>query len=1133
MSNNNGINYETLTKEFKFIDEFDVPLVKDSNIKKFIHKKSGITLLLNYCPGPKCNANIVVPTESFNNKGLQHTLEHLIFTGCEDIPYREFLEVLSNRCLSAPTNAYTSEDHTCYSLESVGPEGILTYLPQYLKFILTPTLKDSDFVTEVYHLDSNGKDQGVVLCEMQARENTSDDLLEFNMCKNIFEGCGYQYSYGGLTAEIATLTNQMVRDYHGKFYIPKFMTIIIQGCIDMENIFKVLDQVEFKSSPFHVDSAEDNDFIPWKDPIPPLLKSKSSFVPFPSESDTGSVSIGWRGPSINDTFTINALSILLRYFQDNSSSPFNQRFVNKTIPIASSVYGMVHEVKETKITIEFSGLSVKYKQDEESLANGESNGNHKEEEGKEGAEEEEEEEENDDDEEESEEESEEDDDNQDSDEENQEENEEDVGDNNLFNEKSIYNRLISLFKEIREKGFPEKDTMKKIIDKEYIKTLEGFEEDPLGTIFSYLLTSAAFPLIGTTDGFKDVRAKFQIKTIFDELKEKPDEYWFDLIDRYFIDAPYVEIILKPDSKLSETIAANTIQRQKDICEKYGEEGMKKNGELVKQAIETNKSFPEEFTHLFPKEIFDIKKIPLPKLETQLMYPYTNENPNPYAIQKVLVNTHFLHTAIVFYAQNSIPDELRPFITLFQLITYETDLKVFNPETKKKDITIPYKQVSQKLSEEVLSYEAVLGFSNNTFSCSSAEIFRVTASCQVDKYDRLLYWVLNMLFNFSLTPKRLLSLIPSFISNLNDMMNDSTQMLGLSAIYDLATDKQKAHDTNISVFKQKEFLKSIQAILKGNDEKEKELVISKIMQVRDCILSNPEAMFVQVSLSESSDKSIDMVKEFTDQWSKFLSESNISQNKKRKPTEQIYKGQPNVEKTIPYFQPLQRVKTKIPSPKVEQLIMRGSESNNLIQYVPLPITSLSPDYPAINLLCNIFNSKEGEIRKKGYAYSHSLTTDLTRSCLVFCLIESASPIKALEEFYKWLKAVESNPTEIINKLSIETAVCVEIYDFYSIRSTPNEIIIESYINVFKGLKSFHQSVELLNRFKSVTFEQIMDVFNRYFKPFLDQEKIFLMLTTNPSSNKQIETELKEALNYSIDSKYPSDLILPFNPEVLKK
>ena len=63
----------------------------------------------------------------------------------------------------------------------MGSEGFLQLLPVYLDHVLYPTLTDAGFVTEVYHVNANGEDSGVVYAEMQARENTGESRCHLEL----------------------------------------------------------------------------------------------------------------------------------------------------------------------------------------------------------------------------------------------------------------------------------------------------------------------------------------------------------------------------------------------------------------------------------------------------------------------------------------------------------------------------------------------------------------------------------------------------------------------------------------------------------------------------------------------------------------------------------------------------------------------------------------------------------------------------------------------------------------------------------------------------------------------------------------------------------------------------------------
>ena len=136
-------------------------------IVKYQSTLTGLTIVLARAESPIVNGYFCLATEATDNDGLPHTLEHLIFLGSEDYPYKELLDLLANRCLADRTNAWTDTDHTCYTVYTAGPSGFMQILPVYLDHILYPTLREEDYLTEVHHVNGEGQDAGVVYSEMQ------------------------------------------------------------------------------------------------------------------------------------------------------------------------------------------------------------------------------------------------------------------------------------------------------------------------------------------------------------------------------------------------------------------------------------------------------------------------------------------------------------------------------------------------------------------------------------------------------------------------------------------------------------------------------------------------------------------------------------------------------------------------------------------------------------------------------------------------------------------------------------------------------------------------------------------------------------------------------------------------------
>jgi len=66
--------------------------------------------------------------------------------GSEKYPHKGVLDQLSNLAFADGMNAWTSVDHTAYTLSTAGGQGFLQLLPIYVDHILYPTLTDAGYV---------------------------------------------------------------------------------------------------------------------------------------------------------------------------------------------------------------------------------------------------------------------------------------------------------------------------------------------------------------------------------------------------------------------------------------------------------------------------------------------------------------------------------------------------------------------------------------------------------------------------------------------------------------------------------------------------------------------------------------------------------------------------------------------------------------------------------------------------------------------------------------------------------------------------------------------------------------------------------------------------------------------------
>ncbi|PNF33802.1 Uncharacterized protein C05D11.1 [Cryptotermes secundus] len=326
-------------------------------VHKYKSNATGLIVVIAEVEGPVVNGYFCLATEAHDDDGLPHTLEHVIFMGSEEYPYKGVLDLLANRCLASGTNAWTDTDHTCYTMTNAGSEGFLAVMPIYLDHILYPTLTDSGYVTEVHHITAEGEDAGVVYCEVQGCENTGERRCHLEMSRAMYPGhCGYKSAASGVMKNLRDSTDNIkVRNYHKEFYRPENLTLIIAGQVKPDEVFQALTTVEDKI----ISKGNRGPFTrPWQSPVPPLQESVDLKVPYPcDEEDNGMVYIAWRGPSaVKELYRMDACLILLRYLTDTPVSPLQKEFVETDDPYASKVSCCLTENSESMLYLMFENV---------------------------------------------------------------------------------------------------------------------------------------------------------------------------------------------------------------------------------------------------------------------------------------------------------------------------------------------------------------------------------------------------------------------------------------------------------------------------------------------------------------------------------------------------------------------------------------------------------------------------------------------------------------------------------------------------------------------------------------------------------------------------------------------------------
>eukprot|EP00762_Andalucia_godoyi_P004356 ANDGO_08127.mRNA.1 Uncharacterized protein YOL098C len=307
-------------------------------VSRYVSEDSGLQVYLARVNGPTVHGHYALATETHDDFGCPHTLEHLVFMGSEDYPFKGVLDKLANRSLSRGTNAWTDVDSTVYTQSNAGAEGFLQLLPVYLDHILFPRITDEAFLTEVHHINGEGEDAGVVYCEMQARENAPFSVCYRTLMKSLFERTGYASETGGMLEPLRRLTVEQVRNYHRQYYRPNNLGLIITGNVEPQELFTALEPLNKKIKSKNWDHIAGLSRV-WDSPVPAFTGTQMHNVDFPAVDEEGGaqVFVGYRAPGYVEFEKLLALRILSTYLAASPVSPLQKAFVHNDDPWCSEV----------------------------------------------------------------------------------------------------------------------------------------------------------------------------------------------------------------------------------------------------------------------------------------------------------------------------------------------------------------------------------------------------------------------------------------------------------------------------------------------------------------------------------------------------------------------------------------------------------------------------------------------------------------------------------------------------------------------------------------------------------------------------------------------------------------------------
>ncbi|KAJ2722048.1 hypothetical protein GGI07_003582 [Coemansia sp. Benny D115] len=979
-------------------------------------------------------------------------------------------------------------------------EAVENVLPVYLDHVLHPLLRDDQFVTEVYHFDATGKEQGVVFSEMLSRENSESDLASHHLRNLMFAPkSAYTYETGGLTPDIAVLTNQEIIDYHRQYYDSNNLTIVMTGAFDddFEKILEKLPEDMLKSN-----GCDSRSKIDCSLPAADCVRSKQ--VRFPSaDTDIGSFLFGWRGPAAEDVESQAALQILLRYLAKNSSSPLNQRFVERPSPLANYASATIENTIPSILYIDFGGVP---------YFDGRDNGDNSEEaavesECSDGS----------------------------SDEGTEEESGSDDGSAggdedpdipHLFEEGYFRNLLVTELERIYETKFDGDANAMINAAKRYQQKLsvsmENKPEEIIQEALCYDIVTAHFSP-ARTDKFT-IGTRARIFDIIDDLSTRPVEYWLGMLKTWLIDQEPFHVAMIPDAKMGSELEAK--RREKERANEQRIVDKEAHSRAISKAIEMNKvdlpaSVKQDMPSPDPARI-----ISLPH-KLQVVSQSKPIGPTV-AVQMVEVDSEY-PAARLHVPLDDLPDSLRAYLVLFQElllcsdvvlpagILYDTDSE---PLTESKRVS--FITVDNRLADITVTNGASVGYQNSRFTCSWLdELFLLYIRAHDDKFALGIRWLIQVLMFADFTAERIQSVAQNLLSEIVDLKRDGDSVASAVATQFTTADqpgKSRWVMNHISMLEQENVLKQIISNVKSGDAQQ---VITALASIRNALISGQNGFLsLCVPAGKNGQEYLD---EFSREWAVSLEKySQVAEVVQRQgdaasTLDRPLFGDKNSVFPVPHVNRF----PEMTEPKRYHFAMASEQSSHVEMYFKCDLfkvpsgrcpfdeelsTLPSIDFYALRILIALLGRTDGPlynvVRGKGYAYGAYFHLSSWAGMLCFNCYRASDAPKAILEMQRLLKDVDENWDEYVSGFEIKMTRSTLVYSETMQQSTPYSLF-NSCVggNIFGFESSIQQDTWRNKHIAAVGQDDLRRVFDMYLKKFLDPEYPTFSVITTP-----LDTEL---------------------------
>lgn len=240
--------------------------------------------------------------------GFAHFFEHMMFKGTENMTPEEYDNFLSE--IGAGTNAYTTDDFTCYYVVFAGRENLESVVKA-----------EADRFINLYWDEEMIKTEAPVIEGEYYASVSSPFRRIFELLRDTaYEKHSYKHTTLGYLEDILDMPNQFAYSqlYKKRFYAPDNAILLVAGDFDHDQLMALVKQYYggWEKSNYTLVTPEE----------PPQTQAKRAHYDWPTRT-LPMLAIGFHGPAYSDANIDKAALDLMAEISFSRSSPLYQRLV--------------------------------------------------------------------------------------------------------------------------------------------------------------------------------------------------------------------------------------------------------------------------------------------------------------------------------------------------------------------------------------------------------------------------------------------------------------------------------------------------------------------------------------------------------------------------------------------------------------------------------------------------------------------------------------------------------------------------------------------------------------------------------------------------------------------------------------